>query len=265
MNSKHLFSPSALRDLLRFSSIGCFLISLCLPHLSHAQEKTLPMHMPLTTIVDADGNDPTDPNGPLFRRGTDAPLTDRDGVPVTLDQFNDVGGEITIKPRPGGGTEVSITATNLLPNELYTVWAGYWQDPGHPAGNRIGFGAVSEDNLGLDNAAMSDADGNATFSVVQEAGPMTIQGVAPSYAPISPIETSPGVFEEHFGYAIGVAYHFGDYPVPAPGEGWVTPGPGATWALHGLAEFPAVPEPGSAVLLLSSILPLAMLRRRRRA
>jgi hypothetical protein len=177
--------------------------------------------------------------------------------------FDDVGGEITIKARPQGGTDVTIIATNLLPNELYTVWAGYWQDPGHPTGNRIGFGAASEGNLGFDNSAMSDAAGNATFHVVQEAGPMTIQGVAPSYAPISPIETEPGNFQPHAGYAIGVAYHFGDFPVPAAGEGWTNPGPGSTWALHGVAEFPAVPEPSTAVLSMVAALVCGLVRPRR--
>ena len=245
-------------------------IGSCLTTAAVAQnrESTLDMHMPFTTIVDADGNNPTDPTTALIRRGTDAPLTTKDGVPVTLDMFDNITGAITIKERPEGGTEAFITASNLLPNELYTVWAGYWQDPGHPTGPRVGFGATSAGNLGLDNSAISDADGNATFSVVQEEGPMTIQGSVREYAPLSPIETTPGNYEEHAGYAIGIAYHFGDYDSPAAGEGWVVPGPGSTWALHGVAEFPAiyeaVPEPSSTALTTFGLVSFAMIRQRRR-
>ena len=229
---------------------------------SSAQTATLPMHVPFTTITDADGNDPTDPNTPLHRRGPGNPLTDKDGNSVTLAQLEEMVGEITITARPEGGTDVSITASNLLPNELYTVWAGYWQDPGHPTGPRVGFGAVTEGNTGMDNAAYSDENGNVSFTVVQEPGPMTIQGSAPSYAPISPIETAPGVFADRAGYAIGVAYHLGDFD-PEPADGWLVPGPGATWVLHGVAEFPAVPEPSGNILACLAGGALLSLRRRR--
>lgn len=232
-----------------------------------AQQATLPMHVPFTTIADADGNDPTDLTAPLFRRGPGNPLTDKDGNSVTLGQLQEMDGEITISARPGGGTDVSITATNLLPNELYTVWAGYWQDPGHPLGNRIGFGAASVGNLGQDNWAYSDDAGNVSFNVVQEEGPMTIQGAAPAYAPISPIETSPGVFEEHAGYSIGIAYHLEDFD-PDPANGWVVPGAGNTWVLQGVSEFPAVPavpEPSSAMLAMTAVLACGLVRSRRRS
>ena len=93
---------------------------------------------------------------------------------------------------------------------------------------------------------------------------MTIQGSAPSYAPISPIETTPGEFAEHAGYAIGIAYHLGDFE-PEPADGWLVPGPGATWVLHGVAEFPAeaVPEPTGSVLAFLALVALSFSRRRR--
>lgn len=232
---------------------------------SNAQQATLPMHVPFTTITDAEGNNPTDPNAPLHRRGPGNPLTDKDGNSVSLGQLEQMAGEITISARPEGGTDISITASNLLPNELYSVWAGYWQDPGHPTGTRVGFGAVTEGNTGLDNAAYSDENGDITFSVVQEEGPMTIQGAAPFYAPISPIETTPGVFAHHAGYAIGVAYHLGDFD-PEPADGWLLPGAPATWVLHGVAEFPAVPaipEPNGIVLLSIAAAALFSMRGRR--
>ena len=69
-------------------------------------------------------------------------------------------GGITISARPQGGTDISITARNLLPNELYSAWAGYWQDPGHLTGTPVGFDAVTEGNTGLDNAAYSDLNGH---------------------------------------------------------------------------------------------------------
>lgn len=241
--------------------VSCFLFFLATS--VSAQQATLPMHVPFTTIADAEGNDPVDLNAPLFRRGPGNPLTDKDGNSVTLGQLREMVGEITIAARPGGGTDVSITATNLLPNELYTVWAGYWQDPGHPLGNRIGFGAASVGNLGQDNWAYSDDSGSVTFNVVQEEGPMTIQGSAPAYAPISPIETSPGVFEEHAGYSIGIAYHLEDFD-PEPADGWIVPGAGNTWVLQGVAEFPAVPEPSSAVLAMTAALAFGLVRTRRR-
>ncbi len=221
------------------------------------------MHVPFTTIADADGNDPTDLDAPLFRRGPGNPLSDKNGNPVTLGQLEQMEGEITISAKPGGGTDVTITATNLLPNELYTVWAGYWQDPGHPLGNRVGFGAATAGNLGQDNAAYSDESGSVTFNVVQEEGPMTIQGSAPAYAPISPIETAPGEFADHAGYAIGIAYHLEDFD-PEPAVGWINPGPGNTWVLHGVAEFPAVPEPSTAMLSMIAGLACGLVRTRSR-
>ena len=228
-----------------------------------AQQATLPMHVPFTTIADADGNDPTDLDAPLFRRGPLNRLTDKDGNSVTLRQLEQMVGEIAISARPEGGTDVKITASNLLPDELYTVWAGYWQEPGHPTGNRVGFGAASAGNTGLDNVALSDENGNLSLSVVQEEGPMTIQGIAPSYAPESPIETTPGVFAEHAGYAIGIAYHLGDFD-PEPAGGWLLPGTPETWVLHGVAEFPAVtvPEPSGTLAISFGVAALLTMRRR---
>jgi len=92
---------------------------------------------------------------------------------------------------------------------------------------------------------------------------MTIQGAAPAYAPISPIETSPGVFEEHAGYSIGIAYHLEDFD-PEPADGWILPGAANTWVLQGVAEFPAVPEPSSSVLAMIAALVFGVARTRRR-
>jgi len=79
-----------------------------------AEPDILEMHVPFTTITDADGNDPTDETAPLYRRGPGNPLTDKDGNSVTLGQLREMDGTITIEAIPGGGTNVMITAANLL-------------------------------------------------------------------------------------------------------------------------------------------------------
>ena len=96
----------------------------------------------LNTVVNAQGLPPTDLNAPLFRAGTSplTPLTRTNGAPITLDDFNNATGQVQIAARPGGGTGVNVEVQGLFPGELYSVWAGYFQNPGFLKGTRVGFG-----------------------------------------------------------------------------------------------------------------------------
>ena len=229
---------------------------------AHAQQATVPALPVFAQIVDAEGMTTTDPTAPLFRRGTSplVPLTRSNGDPITLDDFDNATGQVHIAARPGGGTDVNVDVQGLFPGELYTVWAGYFQDPGFPSGALVGFGAVSEAGDGSDNFMVADANGAISLDLVLQEGPMTIQGEAPSYAPISPI-LSGGVLQPHTGVNIAVAYHFNNPPAPP----FLNPGPIETWASQALGGFPAVPEPSSIVLSGLAVLGGAFFVRRSRA
>lgn len=225
-----------------------------------AQEATVPVASFLGHVVDTQGIPPTDPDAPLFRAGTSplVPLTRSNGDPITLDDFDNVTGQIHIQARPGGGTNVDLQIEGLFPGELYSVWAAYFQEPGFPQGARVGFGAVSEAGDGSDNFMVADANGTISLDLVQQEGPMTVQGSASSYAPISPFEDANGNLVPHAGYTVALAYHFNDPSSPP----FLNPGPIEKWAVQAHTTFAAVPEPSSIVLGLFALAGVAVNRRR---
>jgi hypothetical protein len=213
-------------------------------------------------VVDAQGMTTTDPNAPLYRRGTNplVPLTRNDGHHITLDEFDTATGQVRIAARPGGGTDVNVDVHGLLPGELYTVWAGYFQEPGFPTGTRVGFGAVSSLGDGSDNFMVADANGAISLDLTLLEGPLTVHGSAPSYAPISPILDSTGVLQPHIGVEIAIAYHFNDPSSPP----FLGPGPVEKWASQAHASFAAVPEPSSIGLAILMFVSCGVFVRRRR-
>jgi hypothetical protein len=234
---------------------------LSLSQSADAQEATAPAMPILAQVVDAQGMTTTDPNAPLFRRGTSplVPLTRANGDPITLGDWDNVTGQVHIAARPGGGTDVSYDVQGLFPGELYSAWVGYFQDPGFPSGVRVGFGAVSEAGDGTDNFLVADANGEISLDLVLQEGPMTVQGNAPSYAPISPI-LSGGVLQPHTGPGFALAYHFNNAPDPP----FLNPGPIETWAVQAMGAFAAVPEPSSVALAILTVAGCAVFVRRRR-
>ena len=152
---------------------------------ANAQQTTSPILPDLNTVVNAQGLPPTDPDAPLFRAGTSplVPLTRSNGAPITLDQFNNATGQVHIAASPAGGTDVKVNVQGLFPGELYSVWAGYFQNPGDLKGTRVGFGAVSTLGDGSDNFMVADANGTISLNLVQRQGPMTVQGSAPPTHP----------------------------------------------------------------------------------
>ena len=236
------------------------------PSVANAQDSaTLPADLFLVHVVDAQGGTITadsDPTTELYRRGTDplAKLTRSDGTtPVTLDDFNDVTGQISISGKPSGGTDVVADLEGLLPGESYSFWAGYWPEPGFPQGSHLAFGAITTAGDGSDNWRVADADGKVSVNLVQQEGPMTVDGSASAYAPISPVLDLNGNMSEHAGYTIGVALHFGDFPPPPT----LSPGPANTWALHAIADFAPIPEPSSVALMILATAGIAVFRWRR--
>lgn len=227
---------------------------------ANAQQATSPILPDLNTVVDAQGMPPTDPNAPLFRAGTSplVPLTRSNGAPITLDDFNNATGQVHIAARPGGGTDVNVVVQGLFPGELYSVWAGYFQEPGYLKGTRVGFGAVSAAGNGTDNFMMADLNGTISLNLAQLQGPMTVHGHAPSYAPISPILDASGVLQPHTGYNVAIAYHFNNPSSPP----FLAPGPATKWALQAHAAFAPIPEPSSIILGVVAIAGFAALRRR---
>ena len=226
-----------------------------------AQQATVAPTPILAHVVDAQGMTPTNSNELLYRRGTNplVPVTRSDGHHITLDEWDNATGQVHIAARPGGGTDVNIDVQGLFPGELYTVWAGYFQEPGFPAGTRVGFGAVSTLGDGTDNLMVADANGAISLDLVLQEGPMTVQGNAPSYAPISPI-LSDGVLKPHTGVEIALAYHFNN----APAAPFLGPGPIETWASQAHGSFAAIPEPSSIALGLLATACFAVFRRSRR-
>ena len=224
-----------------------------------AQEDTVAATPQLFHVVDAQGMTTTDPNALLYRRGTNplVPVTRSDGHHITLDEYDNATGQVHIAARPGGGTDVNVDVQGLFPGELYTVWAGYFQEPGFPTGTRVGFGAVSTLGDGSDNFMVADANGEISLDLVLQEGPMTVQGEAPAYALISPI-LSDGVLKPHSAVEIALAYHFNDPPA-AP---FLNPGPIETWASQAHGSFTSVPEPSSIVLGLFGLAGGAVFRRR---
>ena len=225
---------------------------------ANAQEATVPAAPELFQVVDVQGMTTTDPNALLYRRGTNplTPVTRSDGHHITLDEYDNATGQVHIAARPGGGTDVNVDVQGLFPGELYTVWAAYFQEPGFPTGTRVGFGAVGEGN-----DMVADANGAISLDLFLPEGPMTVQGNAPSYAPISPI-LSDGVLKDHVGVGIAIAYHFNNPPA-AP---FTDPGPIQTWALQGVSHFGpvAIPEPSAIALGLLATSCFAVFRRRLR-
>jgi hypothetical protein len=224
-----------------------------------AQQTISPALADLNTVVNAQGMPPSDPNAPLFRAGTSplTPLTRGNGTPITLDDFNNATGQVRIAARPGGGTDVNVEVQGLFPGELYSVWAGYFQNPGFLKGTRVGFGAVSALGDGSDNFMVADANGRISLNLVQRQGPMTVHGNAPAYAPNSPLLDSNGIPQPHTGYNIAIAYHFNTPSTPP----FLDPGPANKWALQAHAAFAPIPEPSALALGLLAISAVAVLRR----
>ena len=236
---------------------GPFSSALAQPSLTAAITTDVPGH----SIVNAQGMFPTDPNALIFRNGTNplVPITRSDGTQLTWGQFNHVSGQVRIAPRLGGGTDVDVEVSGLFPGEDYSIWAGWWEEPGFPFGPRIAFGAVSEAGTGADNVMTADANGQISLNLGQLEGPMSVHGSAPSYAALSPAFDSNGDPRPHTGYGVGIAYHFNNAPGPPFFPG---PGPANSWALQGLAQFAPIPEPSAVVLLVMGI-GVALLARRR--
>lgn len=176
---------------------------------------------------------------PVYRPGTDplVQITDVNGDPLTWGQVNTANGTMTITELAGGGTSLTADMEGLIPGELYSFWAGYF-DP-FPM-NRSTFGAITENGLGTDHYARADAEGKLSMTVVQQAGPGTVEGAFLPYAP-----------DWATGYDVGLALHFGDDPrFNDDPMVFLSPGPESVWALATVTHFPTtVPEPSSIALI----------------
>jgi hypothetical protein len=227
-----------------------------------AQQSTSPILPVFNHIVDAQGKPPTGLGTPLFRAGTNPlmPLTRRNGDPITAGEFIAATGQVHIAARPGGGTDVNLDVQGLFPGETYSIWAGYFQDPGFLVGMRVGFGGATAIGDGSDVAAVADANGAISLDLVLREGPMTVHGNAPSYAPMSPILDSSGVLRSHTGFNVAIAYHFNN----PPNSPFLGPPPADKFALQAVGKFAAitVPEPSSIALGLLASSCFAVFRRR---
>ena len=246
--------------IVRFAS-PLFTVVLCLQasdadaQALQAMSANVTVDVPGHSVVNDQGVQPTDPSELLYRNGPNNPITNSSGTQLTWGDFNQVAGTVKISPRPGGGTDVDVDVTGLVPGEVYSIWAGWWDTPnGFPTGTRIAFGAVTDaDNAAdTDNFMTADASGKISLDLIQPKGPMTLHGSAPSYAAWTPAFDSNGIGQEHTGYAVGIAYHFNNAPGPPFFPG---PGPPETWALHGIAGFEPIesPEPSTVLLLALGI------------
>jgi hypothetical protein len=253
------------RPLQRFSRISFVLTTAGLIALNSvrtnavAEEATAPIQVTLLEVVDATGNTPSAPSSLLYEGHTPAhepvlaPPYNVDPSlrqHLTLNDFDNVGGTGHIE-RVAGGTQLTLQMTGLIPHGVYSVWSDFYKAPGLTPdfANSIAFGAFGNPD-GSENTFVVGSDGTAFFQKVQPPGPMSISGVAPTYALDPPVSD----------FIAFLAYHingqtYGGEPAPAGLE--------QTFVVQGMADFVrSVPEPGTAALLPLGWAALAVTRSR---
>jgi len=222
------------------------------PRAANAELLTSPFQPFLVQIADANGNVPSDPSTPLFRKGSSplVPINKPNGQQVTLAEWTSPSGSTTIE-RVANGTSVSFVLTGLIPNGVYSAWGEFDKAPGllpPTFPNRIGFGALGLPD-GSQSAFTADANGAATLGpTIQPPGPLSVTGVVP------PFVLDGDVFQ----YGLFVAYHLDGAPKGT------SPGTASEFAVQTHAAF-TVPEPSSIGLILSAVAGLAAFRRRKRS
>jgi hypothetical protein len=103
------------------------------------------------------------------------------GGPITLGQWLEAGGTLKIRCTDDGRAEVDLHLYDLIPNGLYTVWAGLGAVTG---ANPIALG-------GIPNVFVADEEGDGRFSRTINFCPMDLR---PGEAPLTFVEV---VFSEN--------------------------------------------------------------------
>lgn len=111
---------------------------------------------------------------PLLEARKSNPIIAPDGHQITLAEFNKVQGSASVKCTVAG-TRTTLQMRGLIPNATYTVWLVRFIAPGGPS-NLVGLGAVGRDNGVIQNLLVADEDGEASFSAVNIAGPLSHSG-----------------------------------------------------------------------------------------
>ena len=133
-------------------------------------------------VVDAEGNEVTDPDGLLWFRDPfipDAPINPLlapDDDQVTLSEFTAVEGQLRVKCTDEG-TQLSGEFSDLFPNGVYTLWLALWNepigtDPSNIFRGLFAVGAVGPQD-GSENAFQASGNGEGQVSLTITAGPLT--------------------------------------------------------------------------------------------
>jgi hypothetical protein len=198
------------------SSLAAVLVVMLLaPAVAHAAE---PLRGEVSTIFtsiikDVNGNAitfTTDPSTLLYTAALGTPLLAPDGHHITWGEWFQAGlstESVTSVKCVSQGTHVTVEATDLIPNALYTVWIFTVATPTSPlsAGrlpNALGQGK---------NHFTTDETGAGTFNAIAPGGPLSINGQIPNCLLDNPI------------FVIQLAYHSdGQLYGPVPGPAGVT-------------------------------------------
>jgi len=173
--------------------------------------------VPYDPLVDMSGNDiSADPDAPLYGALCNLffglpnnPIIAPDGHHVTVGEWSQATGKATVKCTPSG-THITMQLKHLIPNGVYTIWLATFTPPGADFdwtySKAIGPLGLQD---GSQNVLRVSASGEASLSVFQKAGPMSIKG-----------EVTDCLLDE-FEFQLVVAYHldgktYGGFPNTNP-------------------------------------------------
>ncbi|MBI1786453.1 MAG: hypothetical protein HYR60_02740 [Acidobacteria bacterium] len=168
----------------------------------------------LTMIRDKDGGKvtaATAANAPLFEARKGNPVMAPDGHQVTLAEFRQARGSVTVKC-VDRGTRANVHLYGLIPNGVYTIWVFAFRAPGG-ADNIKGVGALGEDKDGNGNVVRADEDGEGFISAFTPGGALTARG-----------EIASCWQTDEFEISLDGVYHIDNRPwgrVPGPEGSWV--------------------------------------------
>ena len=130
------------------------------------------VHLP-GLVVDAFGNQPSNPGTILYNPFTGSTIGVINGNMITYGDYLRVNGQADVRCG-NNGTQLTLHMHDLFPNATYTVWIETYQSPGYEGSfdNRIGIGAFGKSN-GTNNKFKASASGEGQLSVTLPDGALS--------------------------------------------------------------------------------------------